>query len=202
MSVEQAKVHLPGDPRRPFVVALAVSVGGLKALSQILSDLPADFPAAVVVVQHRSPGLEGLLADLLGRRTPLRVKPAEEGDRLCAGTVFVAPPDQHLLVQVDETLGLSQSAKVNHVRPAADPLFESLAKSFQGGAVAVVLTGRLNDGSKGVLAVRAAGGTVIAQDPAGAEAPDMPRAAIATGLVDLVLPLGEIAPALVRLVAR
>jgi two-component system chemotaxis response regulator CheB len=199
--MEQEALARPTPSRPASVVALAASAGGLKAIGQVLFGLPPDFPAAVVVVQHRPPDPDRLLTNLLGSRTPLRVKEAEESDYLYAGTVFVAPPDRHLLVRPDWTLALSRSAKVNHFRPAADVLFKSLASSFKDRAVAVVLTGRLSDGSKGVLAVKAAGGKVIAQDPASAQEPDMPRAAIGTGAVELVLPLNEIAKALVSLVA-
>ena len=182
------------------IVALAASAGGVQALREILTGLPADFPAALAVVLHRPAGFHGLLADVLGRRTLLRVKEAEEGERLAARTVFLAPPGFHLLVTPRGTLSLSVGPKVNHVRPSAEPLFLSMAASCEARAVAVVLTGGDGDGSDGVREVKRRGGVVIVQDPAEAEAPGMPRSAIATGCADQVLPLAEIASALVRLV--
>jgi two-component system chemotaxis response regulator CheB len=183
------------------VVAMAASAGGVHALSTVLAGLTADFPAAVVVVQHVCPHEPSLLADVLGRRTALRVKQAEEGDVLRPGTVYTAPPDRHLLVNAGGTLSLSQSPKVHHTRPAADPLFESVAAGLGDRAIAVVLTGWGEDGSGGVRAIKRAGGRVIAQDAETAEVPGMPRAAVQTGAVDFVLPLGGIAAALMMLVS-
>jgi two-component system, chemotaxis family, protein-glutamate methylesterase/glutaminase len=182
------------------VVALASSAGGLNALSQVLSALPPDFPAALVVVQHLDPRHPSLMADILSRRTPLTVKQAETGESLRVGTVAIAPPDQHLLVNPDGTLSLSHTQLVHFVRPSADLLFESVAASFKDRAIAVVLTGTGRDGAMGVEAIKKMGGTVIAQDAATAEFFGMPGAAIQTGSADFVLPLGEIAAALVTLV--
>jgi two-component system, chemotaxis family, protein-glutamate methylesterase/glutaminase len=182
------------------VVAMAASAGGVHALSTVLAGLLADFPAAVVVVQHVCPHEPSLLADVVGRRTALRVKQAEEGDVLRTGTVYT-PPDRHLLVNAGGTLSLSQSPKVHHTRPAADPLFESVAAGLGDRAIAVVLTGWDEDGSGGVRAIKRAGGTAIAQDVETAEVPGMPRAAVQTGAVDFVLPLGGIAAALMMLVS-
>src|SRR5262249_25798059 len=182
------------------VVALASSAGGLNALSQVLSALPGDFPAALVVVQHLDPRHRSLMADILSRRTPLTVKQVATGDSLRAGTVAIAPPDQHLLVNPDGTLTLSHSKMVHFVRPSADLLFESVAASFRDRAIAVVLTGSGSDGTMGVRAIKKMGGTVIAQDAASSEFFGMPGAAIQTGSVDFVLPLGEIPSALVTLV--
>jgi two-component system chemotaxis response regulator CheB len=182
------------------IVAMAASAGGLTALSEILSALPADFPVPVVVVQHLDPRHRSLMAEILERRTPLRVKQAQAGDRLEPGTVYVAPPDHHLLVNRDGTVSLSQSELVHFVRPSADLLFESMAASYGERSIAVVLTGSGSDGEMGVRAVKTRGGTVIAQSEESAEYFGMPGAAIATKSVDFVLALEEIAPALVTLV--
>lgn len=182
------------------VVAIAASAGGLNAISEVLKALPADFPAAIVVVQHLDPRHRSLMAEILSRRTPLAVKQAEEGDALQPGTVYIAPPDRHLLVNPDGTLSLSQSELVHFVRPSADLLFDSVAASYKAGAIAVVLTGTGRDGGMGVRAIDKMGGTVIAQDEATSEFYGMPSAAIRTGAVDFSLPLSEIAPALITLV--
>lgn len=181
------------------IVAVATSLGGLRALSQILSAWPASFPAAIVVVQHLHPHYRSWLAQILSRRTTLPVKQAEEADRLHPGAVYIAPPNKHLLVNDDGTLTLSDTARVHFCRPAANNLFESVATSFKERAIAVVLTGLDSDGATGVQAIKQMGGTVIAQDEATSKAFSMPKAAFDIGCVDLVLPLNEIASALVSL---
>ncbi len=197
--------HHADEPRerlsRPAfdVVALAASAGGLKALAEILGALPADFPAAVVVVQHPDPRHQSLMAEILGRRVAMSVRQARAGDRLEPGSVFIAPPNHHLIVEGDGTLSLSQAELVHFVRPSADLLFESVAGSYGDRAIAVVLTGTGSDGGTGVRAIKARGGTVIAQDESSSDFFGMPQAAIQTGCVDFVLPLVEIAGALLVL---
>jgi two-component system chemotaxis response regulator CheB len=181
---------------------LAASAGGLRALSEVLSILPKTFPAAIVVVQHLDPRHRSLMADILNRCTPLKVKQAEEGDRVEAGTVYIAPPNRHLLVNPDGTLSLSQSELVHFVRPSADLLFESVAASFKERAIAVVLSGTGSDGSMGVKAIKKMGGTVIVQNEESAEYFGMPGAAVQTGSVDFVLPLEQISSAIVTLVMK
>jgi len=181
------------------VVALAASAGGLTALTHVLEALPGDFPVAVVVLQHLDPRHRSLMADILGRRIRLPVKQAEHDEVLEVSTVYVAPPNNHLLVNPDGSLSLTQTELVHFVRPSADLLFESLAASYKERAIAVVLTGTGTDGSMGVRAIKKMGGTVIAQDET-AEFQGMPSAAIATGDVDFVLSLKEIPGALRTLV--
>jgi two-component system chemotaxis response regulator CheB len=189
------------DPPPPFdIVALVASAGGLPALTAVLSGLPADFPAAVVVLQHLDPRRPSLLTEILGRHSGLPVHEARQGERIGPGTVVVAPPDHHLLVGGDGVLTLTGTERVHFVRPSADTLLESVAQSFGRRAVVVVLTGSGTDGADGVRIVKQMGGTVIAQDRPTSQSFGMPGAAIRTGCVDSVLPLGEIAPALVHLV--
>jgi len=184
------------------IVALASSAGGLTALGRVLAALPDGFPATLVVVQHLDPRHRSLMAEILSRRTSLRVKQAEEGELVGLATVYIAPPNRHLLVNLNGTLSLSQSELVHFLRPAADVLFASVASSYRERAIAVVLTGTGSDGAMGVQAIKKMGGTVIAQDEATAEFFGMPSAAIHSGSVDFVLPLDEIAPALVTLVVK
>lgn len=184
------------------IVALAASAGGLHALSQVLSGLQADFPVPIVVVQHLDPRHRSLMAEILSRRTELQVRQAREGDALEPGVVYIAPPDNHLLVNGDGTLSLSHSELVHFVRPSADLLFESVAASYEDRAIAVVLTGAGRDGAMGIEAVKKMGGTTIVQDEETAEYSGMPSAAIATRQVDFVLALDEIPPALVTLVMK
>jgi two-component system chemotaxis response regulator CheB len=140
------------------------------------------------------------MSDILGRRTQLKVREAREADRLTPGTAYVAPPNYHLLVQPDGTLHLTQTELVHFVRPSADLLFESTAASYRERAIAVVLSGSGMDGAMGVTAIKKMGGTVIVQDTRSSEFAGMPEAALKTGVVDFVLPLEEIAPALQKLV--
>ncbi len=182
------------------LVALAASAGGLNALSQVLSGLPAGFPAATVVVQHLDPNHRSLMVDIFSRRTSLPVQQVQQGDRLCPGVIYIAPPNYHTLVNSDGTFDLSQSERVRFVRPSADRLFESVAANYGKRAIAVVLTGTGKDGSTGIQAIKQQGGLVIAQDQATAQFFSMPEAAIRTGMVDFVLPLAEISTKLIALV--
>ncbi|WP_280317382.1 chemotaxis protein CheB [Nocardia wallacei] len=184
------------------VVAIASSAGGITALSRILGGLPADFPVPVLVVQHLHPRHDTIIADVLNRRTALPVRLATAGERAESGVVHIAPPNFHLLVESDRTLALTSSELVHFVRPAADPLFESLADAYGPGVIACVLTGSGSDGARGASAVKSRGGTVIVQDPCDAECTGMPEAAIRTGTADLVVPLAEIADAICGLVEQ
>ena len=184
------------------IVALASSAGGFRALAQVLTPLPQDFPVPVVIVQHLDPRHSSLMAQILSRRTRLCVVEARNGERVQPGYVYVAPPDRHLLINGDRTMSLTQTELVHFVRPSADLLFESVAASHRERAIAVVLTGTGSDGSMGVKAIKEKGGTVIAQDEASAEFYGMPGAAVRAGCVDFTLPLSEIGPALKTLVMR
>jgi two-component system, chemotaxis family, protein-glutamate methylesterase/glutaminase len=191
----------PEGVKRDFdIVAMAASAGGIHAISAIVAKLPANFPAPLVVVQHLDPRHRSLIAEILSRVTPLRVKQAEDGDVVAAGSVYIARPDRHLLVNADDTLSLTQTELVHFVRPSADLLFESVAASHRERAIAVVLSGTGSDGSMGVRAIKKMHGTVIAQDKSTSEFFGMPNAAVQSGAVDFTLPLDQIAPALVTLV--
>ncbi|PSF37849.1 chemotaxis protein CheB [Aphanothece hegewaldii CCALA 016] len=184
------------------VIALCASAGGIRALAEILSDLKADFPAAITIVQHIARQYPSQLANILSRSTELKVKQAESGDILAPGNVYIAPPDQHLLVNPDQTLSLSHAELVNFLRPSGDLLLESLAASFKEQAIAVILTGTGSDGAMGIQAIKKMNGFVIAQDKTTAEHYGMPKAAINTECVDQIVPLHEIATLLVNLVTK
>jgi two-component system chemotaxis response regulator CheB len=197
-NIEPVNGYAPRLP--PHVVVTASSTGGLAALSTILARLPHTFPAPIIVVQHRGVRQPYFLSGVLARRTQLHVKYAEEGDRLLAGTVYIALPHAHLVVRPDGRLSYSNHRKIRFLRSAANPLFESASEVFGKRVIAVVLTGRDADATDGVQSVKKHGGIVIAQDRATSEIFDMPRSAIGTGCVDHVLPLETIASALERLV--
>lgn len=184
-----------------FVVGIAASRGGVKALSALLAALPASFGAAVVVVQHLAPNFPSHLPEVLQLHTALVVAAAGDGDILRTGWVAVAPPNRHVCVSDDSHLALSDAPAETGVRPSADVLFRSLADVFGGRAIAVVLTGSGRDGAAGIRAVKERGGVTIAQDQGSSECWDMPGAAVGTGCVDHLLPLSEIAGALERFVA-
>ncbi len=185
--------------RRQLMVAVGASWGGLEAIARLLSRLPASFRSPVAVVQHRGPSTpEGTMRHYLADRCPLTVVDAEDKEPVEEGRVYLAPPNYHLLVD-EGILGLSLEAPVALSRPSVDVLFESAADSYGPGLTAVVLTGANRDGSRGAVAVRDAGGTVLVQDPAEAERREMPDAAIATGAVHHVLPIDSLAAKLVEM---
>lgn len=182
------------------LIVIASSAGGIHALSIVLSALPPDFPAGVVVVQHLDPRHRSLIAEILAKQTQLEVRQAREGDRVTPGVVYIAPPDRHLLINPDGTITLTRTELIHFVRPSADLLFESAAAAYKSRIIAVVLTGAGSDGAMGVEAVKKVGGTTISQDEKTSEYFGMPGAAISTNCVDFILPLEDVAPALVTLV--
>ena len=182
------------------VVALGCSWGGLGALSAVLDRLPTDLDAALVVIQHRLHG-PSELASLLGQHTRWKVCEADDKEHLSANRIFLAPPGYHLLVDGDR-FALSTEGPVNNSRPSVDVSFESLAESLGSRLVGVVLTGANDDGAAGLRHVVRHGGAAIVQDPATAEKRAMPDAAIAAVPDALVVPLPELAGAIVRAVAE
>jgi len=182
-------------------VLIAASAGGIRALSTIARALPADFPAAVLVVQHRTPTHKSMLVPILARSSSLPVEEAQPGHVMRAGTMYVAKPDLHLTVDPQGAFQYIDGPRIRHLLSSANPLFTSCAQSLGRRVIAVVLTGSGMDATDGVQDVKASGGTVIAQDEATSEHFGMPASAIQTGSVDYVVPLSGIAPMLVRLVA-
>lgn len=179
------------------IIVVGASLGGLNALGALLPRLPCDFPLPIVIAQHRARDADDALARLLAGACPLRVVEPQDKQAIAPGTVYLAPADYHLLVERG-VLALSTEAPVQFSRPSIDVLFCSAADAYGPAVVGVVLTGSNPDGAAGAVHIRRKGGFVIAQDPAEAEAPAMPAAAVDAG-VDQVLPLPEIAKALSRL---
>ncbi len=186
----------------PFkVVVLVGSNGGLRALSQILPALPVNFPAVTIVMQALdSQSDSSLLNDALSRPTTLPLKYVQAGERLQPGLIYIAPPTQHLLVNPDATVSLSQAVFVDFIRPSVDLLLQSVAATFKECAIAVILSGTGCDGTLGVQAIHKTGGKVIAQDESTCECFQMSNAAIDTGAVDFILPVDAIASTLLNLV--
>lgn len=165
------------------MVVLAASLGGLAALRRVLADLPADLPAAVLVVLHRQATAPNVLATILRRHSTLPVFDAIAGGTPWACQVHVAPPDMHLCIGPTGLFAVDGSGPICFVSSAVDPLLESAARIFRERLLAVILTGRGRDGAAGTIAVAAAGGTILAENPATARAAGMPTAALATGFV-------------------
>jgi two-component system chemotaxis response regulator CheB len=185
-------------PSRDLIV-VGASAGGVEALQVLLRGLPADLPAAILIVTHTMPRGPYLLPEILSRVTSLPVVKPHEDTRIEPGKIYVAPPDHHLLVQ-ESRLRLSKGPKENRSRPAIDPLFRTAAAAYGPRVIAVVLTGMLDDGTAGASAVRERGGTVVVQDPADALYPSMPASALRYVGADYVSPLANIAALLGGLV--
>jgi two-component system, chemotaxis family, protein-glutamate methylesterase/glutaminase len=185
---------------RPELVAIGTSLGGLNALVAILRALPESLPVAIVVVQHRGASSDGSLAAVLQDHTPLRVVEADDKARLEPATVYVAPPDYHLLVEERGSLALSTEGPVRSARPSIDVLFETASDAYGAALLAVLLTGASADGAAGLARVKARGGRTIVQDPFTAECATMPAAGIAATAVDYILPIDRIGEHLVSLV--
>jgi two-component system chemotaxis response regulator CheB len=180
------------------VVGIGASAGGIESLRELVSQLPATLDAALLVVLHVSPTSPSVLPEILARAGKLPVHHAIDGEALARGTVLVAPPDYHLLCD-DAVVRLDRGPRENGHRPAVDRLFRTMAAAHGERSVAVVLSGTLDDGTAGVTSVLAAGGRAVAQDPAEALYPDMPRNAARFGLGCEVLPVREIAERIVAL---
>ncbi len=194
-----APSHGPAGAGRA-IVAIGASTGGPVALQRLFGELPGDFPAPILVVQHIAPGFAGGLVSWLNTVCDLHVKLAEHGERLKPHTVYVAPDGRHLGVTRQGAAALSEAPPIGGFRPSATFLFESVARIFGPAAVCVILTGMGEDGLAGLRAVRQTGGRVLAQDERSSVIFGMPGAAIAAGLADHVLPIDAVANRLVEMV--
>jgi two-component system chemotaxis response regulator CheB len=182
---------------RVDVVAIAASTGGPPALARILRELPADFGAPILVVQHIAAGFEHGLAQWLDEVAPLRVTVAGRGEALRAGEVLIAAPGLHLGIGAARSTTLSSSAPIDGFRPSATYMFRSVAATYGRRALAVVLTGLGCDGVAGLVDLKRAGGSVLVQDEETSVVYGMPRAAVAAGVADHVLALSDIPTAIV-----
>lgn len=181
----------PSIPAR--IVVMGASAGALDALSRILPALPAGYPYPVLIVVHVPPDRASLLAPLLTAKCALPAREAEDKEPIVPGTIFVAPPDYHMLVETPLSLALSVDDPVNFSRPSVDVLFESAAEVFGPAVIGVVLTGASSDGARGLGAIGRAGGATVVLRPDLAFSPTMPDAAREACPGALVLSLEEIA---------
>lgn len=201
-NVMASTAHANVDARSFQAVVIGVSTGGVHALQQLLGQLAEDFPLPILIVQHIRADAGSGLAKLLDEGCALHVKEADEQDEILPGTVYLAPPNYHLLVERDGFLSLSADPYVSFARPSVDVLFESAAAVFGPQLIGVVLTGANYDGSQGLKTIKHKGGVAIVQNPADAEARQMPQAAIAATAVDYVVALDGMAPLLQKLAQR
>ena len=179
------------------LIAIGASAGGLSALSEVLRPMATDSPA-ILVVQHLDPMRKSHLAELIARKTDKQVKQAEHGEPILPAFVYIAPPDEHLLVGPGK-IQLVHSRLVHFSRPSIDLMFESVAGMYGSRSIGVILSGSNRDGAAGIRAIREAGGTTVAQDPVTAEFRVMPQSSIDTGCVDLVVPLNQLGMTLTKL---
>jgi two-component system chemotaxis response regulator CheB len=188
------------QPLQRDVVVVGASAGGVEALARLVASLPADFPAAVLVVLHVLPGGRSVLGEILARAGRLPAATATDGARIERGRIYVAPPDHHLLLD-GETLRMSRGPRENGHRPAIDLLFRSAAESRGPRLLGVVLTGLLDDGAAGLCVIKERGGAAVVQSPDDALYPAMPVSAIAATDVDAVVPVDQMAVTIGRLLA-
>ena len=181
------------------VIVIGASSGATPAIEALLRGLGANLPAAVLLVRHVPPYSAGHLLNALGRGSPLPVTLGTDAAPVEPGRVYVAPVDRHLLVDAAH-MYLSRGLRENRARPAIDPLFRSAALSYGAHAVGVVLSGRLDDGSAGLLALKQSGAITVVQDPADARCAEMPCSAMHHADADYCLPAAEIGPLLSQLV--
>jgi len=187
-----------GRAARVEVVVIGASLGGPRALATVLKALPASFPAPIAIVQHIAEGFTEGLAGWLAQESRLEVREACDGDALRAGCALLAPSGHHLVL-AQGVARLSSAAPVDTFRPSVTPLFLSAARAYGSRACGVILTGMGRDGAIGLKALKDAGAPTLAQDEASSAVFGMPRAAIELGAVDRVLPLDDIARALLEL---
>jgi two-component system chemotaxis response regulator CheB len=184
------------------IIVIGTSAGGLEALDQLVGALPTDLPAAIFIVQHMASQSSGEpLRRRLSRHQAFQPKLARDGDRFTSGRIYIAPPDNHLLVK-KHTMLVTKGARENRQRPAIDPLFRSAAVAHGARVIGVVLTGMLDDGTAGLIAIKKCGGVTVVQDPRDAAYSGMPLSALENSNVDICVPLAEIGPLLAKLVSQ
>lgn len=184
------------------VVVIGTSAGGLQALIKLTSQLQKDFQAPILIVQHMSADTTGnVVLDSLNKHSNLICKHATTGTKLTNGHIYLAPSDHHLMIDKEKRILVTKGAQENRSRPAIDPLFRSAAVSFGNMAIAILLTGYLDDGTAGLIAIKRCGGRCIVQDPKDAEYPDMPQNALNQLKVDYCVPISEMGELLYQLVS-
>jgi len=181
------------------IIVIGTSAGGLQALDALVAGLPTDLPSAIFIVQHLAPeSTAGALLHRLGKYRAFKCKVPDNGERFLPGRIYIAPPDNHLLVKEHRVL-VTKGARENRYRPGIDPLFRSAAASHGPSVVGVLLSGLLDDGTAGLMAVRRCGGVAVVQDPKDAAYPEMPQSALNNLHVDHCVRIAEMGQLLEKL---
>jgi two-component system chemotaxis response regulator CheB len=191
-----------GSTGNKKIVAIGTSTGGPRALQEVITRLPKNFPCGIVIVQHMPPGFTKSLAERLDSISELSVKEAEDNAPILPGSVLIAPGSYHMVVEnpLNPVVKLNTDPVVNGHRPSADPLLESVAKVFGAKAVGVILTGMGRDGANGIEAIKKQKGYTIAESQETSVVFGMPKAAIDLGVVDIVAPITQVASEIMRAV--
>jgi len=184
------------------IIVVGTGEGGLETLDALIGQLPTNLAAAILIVQHLTPDDSGeALTRRLGRHTAFDAKLAIEGERLTPGRIYIAPPDNHLLLRADRIL-VRKGARENRSRPGVDPLFRSAAVASGSRVIGVVLTGLQDDGAAGLIAIKRCGGVTVVQDPKDAAYSAMPQSALDRVDVDYCVPIADMAQLLATLVSK
>ena len=185
-----------------MLIVIGASAGGMAALKELVAQFPDDFPAPIFIVNHMSADTTGeALVRVLNKSSGLRCVHAKDGQAIKSGHIYLAPSDQHMLIVKGKIL-VTKGARENRSRPAIDPLFRSAAVAYGNRVIGIILTGYLDDGTSGMMAIKKCGGVCIAQDPEDASYPDMPQSVIANVGVDYCLPVARMGVLLSDLVSR
>lgn len=182
-------------------VVIGTSAGGMKALAQIIPKLPANFPVPIIIVQHISPYSDNYITVHLNKLSKINVKEADEKERLKPGNAYIAPPNYHLLIELNKTLSLATSERVSFSRPSIDILFDTAAEAYTHTLIGVLLTGANSDGANGLLKIHEFGGVTIVQNPDTAEVNTMPQSALDLFQPTKILDVEKIADYLMRITA-
>lgn len=189
--------------KNEFIVVIGTSAGGMKALTALIEQLPKDFPAPLLIVKHISSDATGdTLINALNKISELKCIHARHGEKIKAGQIYLSPSDNHLMIEENGFILITKGAQENRSRPAIDPLFRSAATSFGNRTIGILLSGYLDDGTSGLIAIQRCGGICIIQDPADADYPDMPKNALNQIKPDYCIPIAEMGKTLSILVER
>lgn len=185
-----------------MLIVVGASAGGMAALKQLVAQFPQDFPAPIFIVNHMSADTTGeALVRVLDRSSSLTCVHGHDNQAFKSGNIYLAPSDQHMLI-VEGKILITKGARENRSRPAIDPLFRSAAVAYGNRVVGIILTGYLDDGTSGMMAIKRCGGVCIAQDPEDAAYPDMPQSVITNVGADYCVPISEMGAVLSELVRR